>query len=968
MTVRRDFKEPARCRPDQVIGREELFTAAREQLGRGGSVLLHGPAGIGKSTVLRALAAEYGGAARTVLRCSPTESESHLPFLALADLLGLVLDEVSDRLPAAQLTALEAALTGRGESTLQRDGLALRLAVLSALRALAETGPVLVVADDLQWLDPASAELLGFAARRLGDTPVRMLFAVRTDGQEYDRHLRAAPPDTLAVRLGPLSRAQMSALLDHRGFTGLPRSTVRDIHRTSGGNALFALELGRALAENPTPPRPGEPLPVPTSLRALVLNRLEMLSEEARRTLLVASAGARPTLALLHAAGRANAEAETAQAAELGLLATEPEGPAVRFAHPMVSAALYAEAPAQERRAAHTALSTAASDPIERARHLALATTGTDPEVAARLAEAATLARDRGAPSVAAQLCLLAARHTPADGTAGAGTSATDDNAADVPAAARDAGPVRTAGLSPEALRLQAVDDAITAGELDLARDIAREVLARTSVPAERVRAWIAVIDTAGHAMTEVDAIFPQALADAGEDPQLLALVHYQLTWRALLVKGDFDEAREEAAYAAELAARAGDRYTELMALAFQAQIETLMGHPDAPATIRRALEEPQDPRVASHHNGAGYSRFRWLIMSDQLPEARAAVTALLREVRRHGWVESEVHFLRGVAETELHSGQCGRALDLARESLRLARDTGIGEVASAVLTSLAEAAGGEVDRALALAREAVEHAEEDGDQMYVSRALAALGHAQLVAGDAQGAVRSLRRVREVEQGLGITDPARGRWHGDLAEALVRSGELTEAQDVVDVTREQALRLNRESVLAVLDRAEALVRAARGERDTAVAQLTSAQDRLGKLGYGLEEARAAFALAQLRTGAPGPTSYDEAARLFRRCRALPWLRQVEAAAEARPAEAVPTPASAPDGLAGLDGLAAMERQVAALVMEGATNREIAGRLFISVKTVEATLTRVYRKLGIRSRVDIVRLAAGRRTS
>ncbi|MGI5412262.1 helix-turn-helix transcriptional regulator [Streptomyces chartreusis] len=939
MTVRRDFKEPARCRPDQVIGREELFTAARDQLARGGSVLLHGPAGIGKSTVLRALAGECGATARTVLRCSPTESESHLPFLALADLLGLVLDEVSDRLPAAQLTALEAALTGRGESTLQRDGLALRLAVLSALRALADTGPVLVVADDLQWLDPASAELLGFAARRLGDTPVRMLFAVRTDGEEYDRHLRASPPDTLAVRLGPLSRAQMSTLLENRGYTGLPRSTVRDIHRTSGGNALFALELGRALAENATPPRPGEPLPVPTSLRALVLNRLEMLSDQARRTLLVASAGARPTLALLHAAGRDDAEAETAQAAELGLLATEPEGPAVRFAHPMISAALYAEAPAQERRAAHAALSTAASDPIERARHLALATTGTDPEVAARLAEAAALARDRGAPSVAAQLSLLAARHTPADGTP-----------------------------SPDALRLAATEDAITAGELDLARDIAREVLARTAVPAERVRAWIAVIETAGHAMTEVDSIFPQALADAGEDPKLLALVHYQLTWRALLVEGDFDEAREEAGYAAELAARAGDRYTELLALALKAQIETLMGHPDAPATIRRALEEPQDPRVACHHNGAGYSRFRWLIMSDQLPEARAAVTALLREVRRHGWVESEVHFLRGVAETELHSGHCGRALDLARESLRLARDTGIGEVASAVLTSLAEAAGGEVERALTLAREAMEHAEEDGDQMYVSRALAALGHAQLVAGDTEAAVRSLRRVREVEQGLGITDPARGRWHGDLAEALVRGGEIAEAQDVIDVTREQALRLDRESVLAVLDRAQALVRAARGDRDAAVAQLTSAQDRLGKLGYGLEEARAAFALAQLRAGAAGPTSYDEPARLFRRCRALPWLRRVEAAAAIGTVEPAPAPVVAPDGLDGLDGLASMERQVAALVMEGATNREIAARLFISVKTVEATLTRVYRKLGIRSRVDIVRLAAGRRTT
>ncbi|MFJ9629852.1 AAA family ATPase [Streptomyces sp. NPDC101175] len=937
MTVRRDFKEPARCRPDLVIGREDMFNAARDQLAGGGSVLLHGPAGIGKSTVLRALGAEYGDAARTVLRCSATESESHLPFLALADLLGLVLDEVSERLPAAQRTALESALTGRGESSLQRDGLALRLAVLSALRALAADGPVLVVADDLQWLDPASAELLGFAARRLGDTQVQMIFAVRTEGQEYDHYLNASPPDTLAFRLNPLSRAQVSTLLDDRGYTGLPRSTVREIHRTSGGNPLFALELGRALAENPTPPRPGEPLPVPTSLRALVLSRLDMLPAEARRTLLVASAGARPTVALLQTAGRENAEAETAQAAELGLLATEPEGPAVRFAHPLISAALYAETPAQERRAAHAALSTAASDPIERARHLALATTGTDPEVAARLAEAATLARDRGAPSVAASLGLLAARHTPNEGAPG-----------------------------PDERRLQAAEDAITAGELDLARDIAREVLTRTSVPAERVRAWIIVIDTAGHSMADVDAVFPQALADAGDDPRLLALVRYQLAWRALLVEGDFAEARAETARSAELAALAGDRRTELLALSFQAQAETLMGHPDAPHTIKRALKEPQDPRVACHHNGAGSARFRWLVMSDQLPEARATITALLREVRRRGSVESEVHFLRGFAETELRSGHCGRALDLAREGLRLARDSGIGQTASAMLTALAEASGGDVEEALALAREAVEHAEEDGDQMYLSRALGALGYAQLVAGDAHGTVRSLRRVRELEQALKVTDPARGRWHGDLAEALVRVGETAEAQDVIDVTRERALRLGRESVLAVLDRAEALVRAAHGEHDAAVAQLTSVQDRLAKLGYGLEEARAAFALASLRTGQPGPTSYDEAARLFRRCRALPWLRQVDEAAVTRPPESAPAPAPAPPALDGLDGLASMERQVAALVMEGATNREIAARLFISVKTVEATLTRVYRKLGIRSRVDIVRLAAGRR--
>ncbi|KAA0941108.1 helix-turn-helix transcriptional regulator, partial [Streptomyces apricus] len=691
-------------------------------------------------------------------------------------------------------------------------------------------------------------------------------------------------------------------------------------------------------------PRPGEPLPVPTSLRALVLSRLELLSAEARQTLLVASAGARPTQALLEAAGRSDAEAETALAASLGLVAAQgtegPEG-AVRFAHPLVSAALYAQATPFERRAAHAALSTAASEPIERARHLALATTGTDEQVAARLSEAAALARDRGAPSVAAQLGLLAARHTPADGRPGA-----------------------------DERRLRSAEDALTSGEIDLAREVARDVLERATDPAVRVRAWMVVIDAAGQAMADVESVFPQALADAGDDPRLLALVRYQLAWRALLVEGEMGKGRAEAAHAARLAATAGDRSTELLALSFQAQMETLMGHPAAPATLEKALAEPQDLRVAVDHNGAGATRFRWLIMSDQLTDARAAITRLLGEVRRRGIVESEVHFLRGLAETELRSGHCGRALDLAHESLRLSRDTGIGEAAGNMFTSLAEAAGGDVHRALVLARDAVRRAEEDGDLIYLSRALAALGHAQLVAGDAAGTVHSLRRARESEQRLGILDPARGRWHGDLAEALVLVGEPAEAQDVITAAREHAVRLRRASVLAVLDRAEALVKAANGEHDPAVRQLLSAQDRLAQLGYGLEEARAAFARERRREKREGRGEEEEEARLFRRCRAMPWLRQLDAVAAAVAAPGsppVPAPAApaAPESvLPHLDRLAATERQVAALVLEGATNREIAGRLFISVKTVEATLTRVYRKLGIRSRVDIVRLAAG----
>ena len=221
------------------------------------------------------------------------------------------------------------------------------------------------------------------------------------------------------------------------------------------------------------------------------------------------------------------------------------------------------------------------------------------------------------------------------------------------------------------------------------------------------------------------------------------------------------------------------------MALSFQSPTETLMGHPDAPATIKRAMREPQDPRVACHHNGAGAARFRWLIMSDQLPEARPTITALLREVRRRGMVESEVHFLRVLAETELRSGHCGRALDLARESLRLARDSGSARAPPRCSPPSPRPRAATSDRRWRW-RGRLRGAPRRTATRCTSRAPWP-PWARPVRGRRRGGRgRSLRRVRELEQGLGITDPARGRWQGDLAEALVRVGEPGEAQDVID--------------------------------------------------------------------------------------------------------------------------------------------------------------------------------------
>ncbi|MFH8367384.1 AAA family ATPase [Streptomyces sp. NPDC018031] len=939
-----------------MVGREGLLARARARLADGGSVLLPGPAGIGKSTVLRALAAEFAAQGQLLLRCSPTASEAQLPFLSLIDALGPVVDEVADGLPLSQRSVLDAALTGRSGAVEHGDGLALRLAVLSVFRALAARSPVLLVADDMQWVDPPSAELLAFVARRVGGLPIRMIGAVRTEtagerpdrdgAPDLERHLRTLPPPALVLRVPPLTPAQVSELLGRRRRPALPGAVLREVHRASGGNPLFALELGRALTELGAAPRPGDPLPVPTSLRTLVLDRLRTLSPEARTTLLVASAGARPTPALLRAAGRDDAEAELARAAELGVVEADHE-PVVRFTHPIVSAALYAEASPRDRRAAHAALARAADDPIERARHFALATVGRDGQVADTLSRAARVARERGAPATAARLGLLAAERTPEH---------------DPRAIAR---------------RLDAAEDALVAGEPEFARQTAQEVLADATRPADRVRAWIAVIDSAGQAMADVDDVFPQALADAGGDPRLLAPLRYQLAWHALLASGSLPRARTEAATAAVLAAESGDRRTELLALSFQTQTEVLMGHQNAEQTLAAALAAPQDPQVACDHNGPGYSRFRWLLMSDRLDEARAAVSSLARLAEQRGAVEGQMLFLRGLAETELRAGRCANALESAHDSLRLARDAGVGEGPIRQLVALAEAAGGSVTRALALAQDAVWRAEEDGDVLYLARSLYALGHARLTGGDAEGAVPLLRRSREMEERQGVADPAQSYWHVDLAEALVRVGEPDAAQQVVDEARAVALRLRRGGVLAVLDRAEGLVRAARDDLDGAAQALRAAARGLGGLGYRVEEGRAELALAdvEFRRGDPaaGRAGLDTAARIFRRAKAVPWLERAVASLAAAtdagcrvddgpgPGGARTVGGTAPPGL--LDSLAEMERRVATLVLEGATNREIAARLFISVKTVEATLTRVYRKLGIRSRVDIVRLAS-----
>ncbi|MFG1805051.1 AAA family ATPase [Streptomyces sp. NPDC049040] len=926
----------------RLTGRGALLTTARTALDAGDSVLLTGEPGIGRTTVVAALAAERPGTA--VLRCAPTEAERHLPFLGLIDLLSEVRDEAFEVLSPREQALLRAALHrstaapeavhGQAYEGAYDDVLTLRMAVLKALTALCERSAVLLVLDDAQWLDGPSAQALAFVARRSRRLPLTVIAAVRTPYGQAGAGSGTAgalcPAPVLELALPPMTEREVAALLAGQDGPAWPRRLMARLHAASGGNPYAALELSRALAEQSraTGRDPSGPLPIPRTLRRLLLARLAPLTPQARRTLLAASAAARPTLALLRRAGCDTAPADVREAIRLGVVEASPSG-AIRFTQPLMPRAVYEHATAAGRRRVHAALAEAADDPLERAHHLASLSPGWNAETAAALTTAATTARRRGAPAIAARLGQLAADRTPSG-----------DPAADADR------------------RLTAAEDAVAAGDYPLARGIAHEVLAESGRPADRVRAWIVVVDSCGQAMAEVADVFPQALEDARDDPELLARLHYRLSWRAWVVEGSAAAALTHAARSAVLARRAGDRRTELLALTQQAALEFYLGRPCAERTLTRALAAPQDPGVLFDHNGPVFLKHRRHLLHDRLDDARTELRALVYTVRHRGSAESLCQCLSGLAQVEIMRGRCEAALDLAHQALRVTEQAGLSQGPAWYAVALAEAAGGSADRALAAADLARRHSEDDDDQLFLPRALHAEGHVRLLRGEPAAAVHALQRVRLLETGQGQGDPAVRRWQPDLVEALVATGCADEAAGILTQTRAQAARLGRQGLLAVLDRSAALVTEARGDPAAAAARLERAADRLAALPYRMEEARTHLVLGRLhaRHGATAPAraALAEAVRLFTRAGARPWLAVTTAALDHLD---VPQPAASP---AGLDSLTATEHRVALLVAQGASNREIAARLTISVKTVEAALTRAYRKLSVRSRVSLAR--------
>ncbi|MBM7773937.1 DNA-binding CsgD family transcriptional regulator [Actinokineospora baliensis] len=829
-------------------------------------LLLYGPAGIGKSALATALA-ERADAALVI---APQPADAEVPGAGLAELRA-----------AAGLPCLP---TG--------DGLSGRALAVETVRALAG----LLVVDNAQWLDPVSAELIGFAIRHAPG--LRVVVAERANRRPA-RGVAVLGAEADRGPLPPLSPDDVAELLAHNGFR---YRWAGRVHALSGGNPGLALEFGAALAGR----EPVAAVPLPDAVRRTIGARLAELDPAVLRTARLAALAERPTLAVLHRAGGVDL-------AEVDDLVVVDELDGVSFPAGAVAATLTADIPYAQRLDLHRDLAGAVDDPVQRTRHRALAAAEPDPDLADELERAAAVVRDQGNRRLAAELSLLAAQRTPP----------TDEDTL-----------IRRAG-----------DAAVDAGHSGLAErawNAARLVLDRSTDPRQRLRVRLALADSAGQAMTDVDDQLAAALADAGDDPDLVAVVRLWEAVRANISAGDPVTARELAREAADLTVH--DMAVRARALTVRARMERVLGLPDS-----SALEEALALSGAGIdvHDTPEYLAVRHAVFDDRLTAARSRLLVLLPAAQRAGAVDDVVDVFRSLAEVEGRAGRCGHALSYARRALELTASAGLSPGPAWYTAAVAETAGGTFERAVAYARRGAVASEQEQDRIYLSRCLHALGVVRLVTAASDEAVSVLSRVRELEQEQQVGDPSILRWHADLAEALIAVGDPA-AEPLLVTTRERAVELGRDGVVAMLDRSAGIAAGS-------AAQLRSVAGRFTALGLLMEAGRTLLALASVQRRARRRGSarsvLAEAAELFDRLDAVPW----SALAAQRLRHLDPA-----DG-----DLTRTEARLAELVNAGATNQQAASALSVSVKTVEATLTRVYRKLGVHSRAQLVARLARR---
>jgi DNA-binding CsgD family transcriptional regulator len=912
----------------EIVGRErelEELSAFFSSPDRASTLVLRGEAGSGKTTLWLAGAELAKAEEWLVLRSRPVEAEATLALAGIADLLEDVLDDVLPALPEPQRQALGAALLLEpGETPGER---AVAAAFLTALRTLAERGPVLVAVDDVQWLDSASTGVLLYAVRRTRDERIRALLALRASsdddsGARLRASLAPSPFDELTV--GPLSLGAIHALLRSRLGFSPSRPLLRRIHGASGGNPFFALELGRALRQRGSRLDAGEPLPVPDDLTRLIEQRLAELPPDAKEALVTAAALPRPTVQLVADRPAALEPAVAAQVIHI-------ENDRIRFAHPLLASVLYAGVNEERRRTLHRRLADRVESSEERARHLALAVDGPDADVAAALEHAAVQARGRGASAAAAELGDLSRGLTPPD--------AQDD--------------IHRRTIAAAYYFFDAGDPGRAVELLEEARAAAQDGSAR----AEALVALCRLRRFGGDQPLAVE-LAREALAEAGSDDRMRCEAAQGLAATLFFLREDLEEGVELAAFAAEQAERSHDLVLQTESICLQGLLECLVGSPRAATTLRSAPDPTGQALFGRVVSWPTHNRGVFALWTDG-PEA----VELLRDARDasvdRGDEGSAPMALANLAVAEYLAGRWSEAARAAEQALETALQTGQqhNEAFALAVRALVRASRGDPEGCRADAAEAMGIAGERAIAVARINALWALGVLELSLGRAEEAARLLRPHRERLLAAGVGEPGSVRFVPDEIEAMVALGETEEAETPLAWLEERGRALDRASALAAAARCRGLLALADRDPKEALDCLEEALRQHDRVNMPFERARTLLAygvaLRHARRRRDARVALEEARAAFGSLGAALW--EQKAAAEL---------GRIGGRRAAGDELTPAEERVARLVAEGHTNKEVAAALFLSERTVEFHLTHVYRKLGVRSRAELARQFIG----
>ena len=890
-------------------------TIAEAHLGRGGVLGLVGEPGIGKTALLDHAARAAAGF--RVLRVRGVQTEAELPFGGLAELLRPCLTALG-QIPEPQAAALSGALALAPAQA--GDRFAIGAAALSLLSASAEEQPLLMLVDDAHWLDDPSAQALLFVARRLFADPIALVAAVREGEASF---LDGA--DLRVLPLAGLGRSDAATLVAE---SGLSDELVDRLHRTTGGNPLAMLELASDVSRLEAR-TPSEPVPMSTSIADAFLHRFGRLPDATRRLLVLTAASDDGDLAVLdRAAPQLGLKmSDYVDAEDAGMVSIDRGQ--VEFHHPLARAAMYAQASAGERRAAHAALARAVPEQDEdrRAWHLAAAALGPDDQAAEALAAAAARARERSAYAVAAAAYERCATLTSDTGARGELLL----SAADAAWLAGDA--VRAVADLEEGRRI--AGDPVRLARMDYLRGI---IAMRRGPSAE---GYPLMIDAAGR------------IAD--DDPEL-AIVMLAQSVHGAFYAGDTPAMLSAAQRAHSLTTRASSRRSMFLADMARGMALVADGQGEAGAQAVRAavailedLDELRAEPALLVWASMGPLWLREIVAGRDIID-RAFDRA--RDLVAVGVLPSLLHmFARDEATTE-HWAEAAAHYD---EALRLARETGQRVELAAALAGAAclEARQGRDVECRLHAAEAASLCDELGIGFYRIWAIQAVGDLELGLGNAAESIRHHEAQATELRRSGIADvdlsPA-----PELVDAHLRLGNTAQAHQIATDYRERAQAKGQPWAIARAARCGGLL-SSYEDMEAWFDEALRLHERTPDV---FEAARTQLAFgARLRRSRQRVRAREQlraALSIFERLGSTPWAHQAEAELAATGETARRRDVSA------LSQLTPQELQIARLLATGRTTRETAAAVFVSPKTVEYHLRHVYDKLGIRSREELVR--------